>query len=299
MNIEFKQTVVKALLGQRDKFTGSDAAFATQWALSKSIYSRMKNGETERILTDAEWLRLARELGITAGQTRWKMAKTKVFEAIHNDVVFCQQHSKSLVFVDDCAIGKTYTAKYLAKTLTNCFYMDCSQSKGKVQFIRALAKTIGLDSKGKIYDVKQSIKDWLNYLPNPVVLLDEFGDVEYTAFLEFKELYNATEGRCGYYLMGAEGFRAKIRRGINNEKVGFREIFSRLGDKFMSIVPIDRNDRLKFYQQLITDVLSVNMADKTKLNELVKTCLASDANGEIGGLRRAETLLLANTGGQA
>lgn len=299
MDIQFRQKVAEALLNQRKTFTESDAAFAIQWGLSKSIFSRLKNGETERLLSDPEWLRLGRELGIIGRKTQWKMAKTQVFETIQNDVLFCQQNSKSLVFVDDCAIGKTYTAKYLAKTLTNCFYMDCSQAKSKVQFIRALAKTLGLDNKGKIFDVKQSIKDWLNYLPSPIVILDEFGDVEYTAFLEFKELYNATEGQAGWYLMGAEGFRAKIRRGINNEKVGFREIFSRLGDKFMSIVPIDRNDRLQFYKKLITDVLSVNMADKTQLNELVKKCLATDANGEIGGLRRAETLLLAHKGGQA
>lgn len=299
MDIKFRQKVAEALLKQRKTFTESDEAFATQYSLNKTTYSRIKNGVTERILSDPEWLRLGRELGIIGRQTQWKMAKTQVFETIQNDVVFCQKNSKSLVFVDDCAIGKTYTAKYLAKTLTNCFYMDCSQAKSKVQFIRALAKTLGLDNKGKIFDVKQSIKDWLNYLPLPIVILDEFGDVEYPAFLEFKELYNATEGQAGWYLMGAEGFRAKILRGINNEKVGFREILSRLGDRFMSIVPIDRNDRLQFYKKLITDVLSVNMADKTQLNELVKKCLATDANGEIGGLRRAETLLLAIKGGQA
>jgi DNA transposition AAA+ family ATPase len=189
-------------------------------------------------------------------------------------------------------VRKTYTAKYLSKTLNNCFYVDASQSKTRQLFIRNFAKMLGVDDKGKYATVKADIKYYLKMLTSPVVIVDEAGDLDYNAFLELKELWNATDNACGWYMMGADGLRNKIEKGINNKKVGYREIFSRYSDKFMKIVPEDKQERISFYKKLIGDVLSVNMREKVKMNEIVKKCLATDARGEIGGLRRAETLLI-------
>ncbi len=75
------------------------------------------------------------------------MARTDVFTLIEEDVSFCQAHAKGMMCVDDCGIGKTFSAKYLSRSLKNCFYVDASQAKTKQQFIRLIAKTIGVDDK--------------------------------------------------------------------------------------------------------------------------------------------------------
>ncbi|MGQ3647375.1 AAA family ATPase, partial [Ornithobacterium rhinotracheale] len=90
----------------------------------------------------------------------------------------------------------------------NAFYIDCSQAKTKQLFIRLLAKTIGVDSTGRYADVKNTLKTYLAYLEKPLIVLDEAGDLDYTAFLELKELWNATQGHCGWYMIGADGLRA-------------------------------------------------------------------------------------------
>jgi len=92
--------------------------------------------------------------------------------------------------------------------------------------------------------------------------------------------------------MGADGLRAKIERGIQYQKVGYREMFSRLNGKFMNSVPNGKADRKEFYRELLTDVISANCDNKQAVHGLVSKCLASDAEGEIAGLRRAETLIL-------
>ncbi|PSL06570.1 ATP-binding protein [Cecembia rubra] len=289
---EFRLKVVEILKEVRTRYGGSDSAFAKQWGINGSIWSRMKNGETEGVLKDAQWLNIGRELNVVMNQRKWNMARTEVFDAIKSDVEFCQSNAKGMLLVDDCAIGKTFTAKYLSKTMHNCFYIDASQCKTKNLFIRAMAKAIGLDQNGRIADIKANIKYYLRMLENPVLIIDEAGDLEYTAFLELKEFWNATEGVCGWYLMGADGLKAKMERGISWKKVGYRELLSRYSDKYMKIVPSDRNERMSFYKKMIHDVLAVNIKDKNKLNSLVNKCLATDANGDIGGLRRAETLLI-------
>ncbi len=292
---ELKERIAAAMFAGRDNFSGSDAAYATSLGINKSVYSTLKSGKREGLLTAAKWLNLARQLSIPTSGRTWNAARTEVFEQIEEEILFCKEHSKSMIFVDDCGIGKTFTAKYLSQKLQNCFYLDCSQCKNAREFIRTLARTVGVDTTGKISSVKADIKYCLNYLPAPVVVCDEAGDLSQEAWLDLKELWNATPG-CGWYLMGAQGLRAKIDRGRKNARVGFAEMFSRLGENYSSAVPRDKTEKLEFYRKLITDVLSVNMADKQQLKDILNRCLKVDKDtGHIGGLRRAESLLILNS----
>lgn len=295
ITIEFKQKVVAALKDVRSRYGGSDEDFARQYGINKSVWNRLKNGETEKLIKDTQWLTIGRHLNVTLNERVWNLARTEVFTAIENDVEFCQLHSKAMTLVDDCGIGKTFTGKYLSKTLKNCFYIDASQCKTKHLFVRALARAVGADGTGKLYDVKENTKYYLRMLHKPIVIIDEAGDMDYSVELEIKEYWNATEGVCGWYRMGAEGLKAKIEKGINGKKVGYRENLSRYGDKFLKIVPVEQSQELDFYKKLLNDVLSVNIKNKSLLPQLILKCLVRDDKGKLlGGLRRAETLLILN-----
>jgi hypothetical protein len=295
LTTEFKDRVFEGLLLQRNNFDGSDSAFAKQWGINNAVFSRLKNGERDGLLKDAQILNIGRELDININERKWVFVRTEVFEYIEEDVMFCKEYSKAKIMVDECGIGKTFSGKYLSRTLKNCFYVDASQAKTKQLFIRLLAKTVGVDSTDKYAKVKANLKYYLKSLPQPMVIIDEAGDLEYPAFLEIKELWNATEGACGWYMMGADGFRAKFEKGIASKKVGYTEIFSRFSDKITTVVPVDKQEKLGFYKNLITNVLAANCTKKTEVEKLVKKCLTIDDNGRIGGLRRAESLLILNS----
>jgi len=288
---DFKQKVVKVMLSRRELYDGPDASFAKSLGLAASIYTRLKKGETDRILRTSQWLELAQYLDVEIENRSWRTARTDVFNAIEEDIMFCKSNAKSMIFVDDCGIGKTYTARYLAKTVRNCFYVDASQAKTKGAFIRLVARTIGADSKVIYREVKESLKYFIKTLQKPIIIIDEAGDLEYGAFLELKELWNATEGYCGWYLMGADGLRAKIERGISNRKVGYAEIFSRYSEKFTTIVPREKSERNRFYRKLIVDTLTANNCPVDQVNEIVRRCMTNDSSFT-GGLRRAESLLI-------
>lgn len=291
---EFKAAVVVALHKARTNFDGTDTQYAKQWGINNAVYSTLKNATTyDGLLRDAQWLSIGRELEIQPNQRKWVTAKTDVFNAISEEVEFCQANAKAMIFVDECEIGKTHTAKYLARKLKNCFYVDASQAKTKQQFVRLLARVIGVDDRDKYVKVKANIKYALSLLPSPMCIIDEAGDLEYPAFLELKELWNGTAGYCGWYMIGADGLRAKIERGIAGKKVGYAEIFSRFSSRYGKVVPVGKDDAHAFYKKLITDVMSVNMQNKGKLPQLVNRCL-TNSEGKFGGLRRAETLLLLN-----
>jgi len=290
---DFKRKVVARLIEIRQNFGGSDAMFAKQWEMNGSVFSRIKKGEITGLIKETQWLNMGRQLGVNANERKWNTAKTEVFKIIEEDVLFCKKFSKSRICVDDCGIGKTYTAKYLSRTLKNCFYVDASQGKNKRAFIKLVARSIGIDTNDKYDNIKANVKYYLSTLPEPIVIIDEAGDLEYGAFMDLKELWNGTENACAWYLIGADGLRRKIERGINSRKVGYREMFSRLSERFTYAVPVGKEPRLAFYKKLITDVLLANMEDTSSINTIVKRCLTMD-NGDIGGLRRAESLLILN-----
>jgi hypothetical protein len=291
---DYKQEVIQALLQSRHLFTGSDSQFAKQYGISGSIYSRLKNGEQpEGLLRESKFLEIGQKLSVNISQKKWNVVQTDVYAQIKEAVLFCQAYSKSMMLVDDAGIGKTFTAKHLSKTLQNCFYIDGSQCKTAVEFVRLLARTIGVDDKDKVIRVKAQIKYSLKILPYPIVIIDESGDLDDKTFLIIKELWNDTEGQCGWYMMGAEGLQRKIERNISNKKPGFTELFSRFGEKYGHVTPFEKSEKQHFYKKLITDVISANAPEDTNINMIVKKCLTNDS-GKISGLRRAESLLLIN-----
>jgi len=291
---EFKDNVFTGLMNIRQNFSGSDAVFAKQWGIDKSVYSRLKNGDQGNLLRDAQWLNIGRELGISNIDRSFKVTRTDVLNMIEEEVFFCKTHSKAMIFVDDPEIGKTVAAKYLSRNLKNCFYVDGSQCKTKQRFTRLLAKTLGLDSDGKYIDIKENIKYYLTMLPNPIVIIDDGGDLKLETFLDIKEYWNATENVCGWYMIGDDSLEHMISRGIRSKKPGFKAFFSRFSSNCSRITPIDKATKITFYKKLITDVLLANMKDKTSLNTIVNRCLKTDGFGHIGGLRRAESLLILN-----
>lgn len=283
---DIKEKIRIATLEARSNYGGSDYNYARSLGINNSVYSRLKKGQTEGLLTDTKWLELGRKHNVHLRKENWKVSRTKVYDEIEGSLQFCKELSKSMVLVDDCGIGKTFCARHIARGMKNTFYFDCSQAKNKMRFIRGLARTVGIDSDGRYIDVKDNLKYYLSSLERPLIILDEAGDLDYTAFLDIKELWNATVGYCGWYMMGADGLRHKIERGIRHKKVGFREIFSRFSDEFIKLTPTGVDDKQAFYRQLVGDVATANSASKTKVNTYVKQCLTKQTS-----LRYLETLI--------
>jgi hypothetical protein len=283
---EYKNTVIDELIARRDNFGGTDAQYAKIYGLTGAVYSRLNKGEREKLVSDSQILQIGRELGINNRQSSWKVVRTKVYDNIEGGIKTCQDKGVSMILVDDCGIGKTFCAKAVVKNLKNGFYVDCSQAKSKQQFIKLLAKTLGVDNKGKYYDILENVKYYINQLENPIIVLDEFGDLEYSTFVEYKGIWNATENHCGWYMMGADGLRSKIEKGMNAKKVGFAEIFSRLSDNFISLTPIDTDHKKAFRYELLNQVAQANHTGTKPVEELVAKCMSKDAT-----LRHLDTLI--------
>ena len=274
MNIskEIKEKVVEAMKERRPHYA-SDAKFAVALGISSSQYSRVMRGDLERVLSDSNWISIARKLEVTLNALpEWKTAKTPMYEFVTGQLQFCQENGSSRMLCDVADIGKTYTARCYVRNHTNAVYIDCSQVKTKQRLIRQIAREFGVGSVGTYNDVYADLVFYLRSLPRPLVILDEAGDLDYAAFLELKALWNATERCCGWYMMGADGLKEKIRRSIEYKKVGYEEIFSRYGSRYQRATPESEQETKEFKRLHAALIAKANAGDGVTIQQLIAQC---------------------------
>ena len=221
---ELKTRILSELASRRMNFGGRDSKFAVSIGINYAQYSRIKNGDTHQVLSDQNWISLARNFDIPiGGAPAWNVARTPVYDFITEQLEFCQKHASSRLLCDVADIGKTFTAKQYIKTHKNAVYVDCSQVKSKQKLVKFIAKEFGVGYTGKYSNVYSDLVYYIRGIGlsgSPLIILDEAGDLDPGAMLELKALWNATERCCGWYMMGADGLKARIRRSIEFKKVG-------------------------------------------------------------------------------
>jgi len=278
---EIKNKIAEAIKAARINYP-SDAKHAASLGVTTSAYSSIKNGQTERVLSDGNWMSIARKLGVNLrGGIEWKAAKTETFKYITTQLEFIQERWLSGLLFDLPNIGKTFTARHYVKTHPNAVYIDCSQVKTKLKLVRKIATEFGSNTRGSYSDVYADLVFYLRSIDAPLIILDEAGDLQYEAFLELKALWNATERCCAWYMMGADGLKAKINRSIECNKVGYAEMFSRYGDRYSRITPDDGREREAFLKEQARVVAKVNAPEGTDIGVIVRK--------SAGGLRRVYT----------
>lgn len=280
---DIKTKIAQAISGNRQNYA-TDARHAVALGISTSVYSEIKKGNTEQKLSDAKWISIARRLGVGLGDgAEWKIVRTPTFDYISAQLELCRANGLSGMFCDIPNIGKTVAARHHAKTHRNVVYVDCSQVKTKQRLFRFIAREFGLASTVRYTDVCDDLVFCLRTLDHPQIILDEVGDLVYEAFLEIKAAWNGTEGCCSWYLMGADGFRAKLERGVGLKTVGFAEIRSRCGDKYNSITPPEGDERKRF---LLGQAMMIARANAPAESDSKQIARKSD-----GSLRRVYTLI--------
>ena len=228
------------------------------------------SGKLTGVLSDANWLNIASKLGVMLDEAPdWKIAPTKVFIYLSEQFEMCQRQSISGIFCEVSDSGKTVAAEYYASTHKGAIRVDCSIFKTKRRLVMEIARQLGIPKKGNYWEIYDALIWELNNTDHPLIILDEFGDLQYEAFLEVKGLWNATQYRCGWFMMGADALRVKMESGMLLERVGFREIFSRGGTRFQSCISRDAEARKKDLATQAAMVAKLNAPEGTDIQKII------------------------------
>lgn len=280
LGVSERDRILQALLEFRNNSTLSQAKFCARMQIHPSVFSSVKkaikNGEaTDRLISDDKLVFIGRMLGINfSNNNPWTLVRTPTFEYILASLQECQEACKSRIFCDIADIGKSETAKYWMRQGINVYYLDCSQYKSRNEFVRALATIVGVKSTGKMTEVFKDTCFMLNAVHKPLVILDEAGDLSYGAFLEIKAYWNATEGACAWFMMGADGLAEKITNNKDNKKVGYAEIFRRFGDGYLRVTTDKPADIAVFKRDQVLAVAETNLPVGVTLKSVTENCMS-------------------------
>lgn len=121
----------------------------------------------------------------------------------------------------------------IANEQPETFYILCSEDMRKGDFLRAVARPVGVKSSGvkSLLDLKKDICRALVQMELPVLLFDEADKLQENVFSYLLDIENHTKGCCGIVCLSTGYIQRRIENGLRYNKRGYAELNSRLGSK--------------------------------------------------------------------
>ncbi len=240
--------------------------------VSSATISQMRNHKWELIAGDM-WRKVAAYVGVTA--TGWNFAKTRNSDDLLKFFNDSQQFALVLAITGKAGSGKTESAKKYESENKNAFVLSCNEYWDKRWFLRELLAKMGKDHAGlTMPEMMHKAVQILKSLESPIIILDESDKLADNVLLFFITLYNELENHCGIVLMATHFLEKRIKRGVAMEKKGYREIYSRVGLRFIELETTS-----------FSDVKNVCEANGITDSETVRA-ISKDCEGDVRRVRR-------------
>ncbi|MEG2600007.1 MAG: ATP-binding protein [Muribaculaceae bacterium] len=263
MQEQEKQQIRKAL---RDfctnKGSQNKAANALQGVSSATI-SQVLNSNWE-LITDEMWRTIASQIGYDP--RAWVVVETRGYQRMYSMLQDAQDNALVFAITGDAGCGKTEAIKSYASTHRNTYNLSCSEYWNRKYFMAELLLAMGIDSTG--CTVSEMMVDIIYNLKKryaPLLILDEADKLSDQVLYFFISLYNELEDRVGIILCATDYLEKRIKKGVRTNRKGYKEIYSRVGRKFVPIQVVNESD--------VVAVSQANGITDTKLiGEIIEDC---------------------------
>jgi len=207
----------------------------------------------------------------------WQIVETTAAQEMAYAMGDAQEWRNVTWVVGDAGCGKTTMARLYAKEHSEAFYMLCSEDMRRSDFVRDMAKRIGIKTDGMtIREMLDTITGSLVQMSAPVLLFDEADKLPERVFHYFIELYNRLEDKCGMVFFSTSYIKRRMQMGLRYDKKGYNEIHLRIGRKFFEL---ERTSAQDVYAVCVAN----GVTDRKAIAEVVK-----DAEGYDFDLRRVK-----------
>lgn len=242
MKAEEKNRIRESVRAYVAKYPSQNKAAGSLKGTSAGTLSAILNGHDE-LISDDMWRNLAAQVGNQVADGGWKIVKTGAFQ----DIQFAMEDAKAWKNVTwvtgEAGSGKTTAARLYTQEHREVFYILCSEDMHKSDFVRELARVVGLRTEGyTIREMWQRILSDLVQMDAPLVVFDEADKLTEAVFHYFISMYNNLEDRCGIVFLSTDYIEKRIENGLRCKKAGYKEIYSRIGRKYFTLDPATPND---------------------------------------------------------
>lgn len=250
---------IKAYIG---KYGSQNKAAQSLDGVSAATLSAITSGKWD-IISDDMWRKIASQVGTPTG-SEWQIVETTAAKEIMFAMNDAREWNNVTWIVGDAGCGKTTMARLYASEHGEVFYILCSEDMHRSDFIREVARRIGLKTDGHtLRDMLDDITTALVQMESPLLIFDEADKLNERVFHYFIDLYNRLEERCGMVFLSTDYIKRRMRMGLRYDKKGYNEIHSRIGRRFFEL---ERTSAQDVYAVCVANGLT----DKAGISEVVQ-----------------------------
>lgn len=236
-----KQQIKEALAAYMAKYPSRNKAAQSLKGVSAPTIISIMNDNWVNI-SDDMWRNIAAQV-CTGVSGEWQIVATSAHQEMNYVLDDAQRWRNVTWVVGDAGCGKTTAARQYEAEHGEVFYILCSEDMRRGDFIRDIARRIGIRTDGyTLRDNLDAIIAALVQMQHPLLIFDEADKLSERVFHYFIDLYNRLEERCGIVFFSTAYIKRRIKMGLRYDKKGYNEIDSRIGRKFFELEPTGPSD---------------------------------------------------------
>ena len=241
-------------------------------SVSPATISHVLSGEW-KLIKDEMWRSIAAQIEFKTNA--WQAVETRDYKITNNLLSDAQDNALVLAITGEAGTGKTFAARQYVNSHREAYLLSCADFWNKRMFLTELLATMGRDAGGySIGEMMGEVVRQLKSAENPIIILDEADKLSDYVLYFFITLYNQLEDHCGIVLLSTDHLAKRIQRGRKLNKKGYKEIFSRIGRKFIELKGLGA-----------ADVSAVCKANGVENAETIKVVI-DDCEGDMRRVKR-------------
>ena len=235
-----KEAIAAKLRGYVESKESQNAAAKSLRGVSAATVSQMLNGKWE-LIADDMWRTVANQIGYDP--RRWAVVETEGYARMTQVLSDAQRHSLVMAVVGDAGCGKSQAIKTYAGQNRGVIALSCSEYWNRKEFLGELLQSLGVEPGGTtVADMVHEVIRQLKRREGVLIVMDEADKLSDQVLHFFITIYNKLEDTVGIVLCATQYLKKRIERGANNNRKGYKEIYSRIGRKFIPMPVVNRSD---------------------------------------------------------
>ncbi|MGL5912560.1 MAG: AAA family ATPase [Bacteroidales bacterium] len=263
MNDSTKKQIADALRKYCELKGSQNKAARSLRNVSSATISHMLSGDWALIKVEM-WRSLAKQIGFK--QNAWQAVETRDFKMFTALMAEAQGNALVMAITGEAGTGKSFAAKNYVQNNPEAYLLSCADYWNKKMFLSELLIQMGKDCGG--YTVEEMMREVVRSLKQadaPLIIIDEADKLSDSVLYFFITLYNQLEDHCGIIMCATDHLAKRLTRGRKLNKRGYKEIYSRMGRKFVELKGLGSAD--------IAAVCRANeVEEKEHIQEVIEDC---------------------------
>lgn len=261
MENQEKKQISEALESYCARFESQNKAANSLKGVSAATITQVLQGNWD-LIADRMWRNIASQIGCT--NREWVAVETGNYKMLTQLLEDARQFSNVFAICGEAGSGKTFTIQQYASEQKRVYVLSCCGYWNQKMFMQELLTTMGRDCSGyTVGEMMSEVVRGLKKEDHPLIIMDEADKLKDQVMYFFITLYNQLEDHCGIVMCATDHLKKRITRDFKKGKEGYKEIYSRIGRKFVELDGVGNAD-------IAAICISNGITDRATIKEVIE-----------------------------